>query len=313
MAKTFDYETAWLEVALSAFKRLSGAVHLALAETVSAAGALSQLSDCSMPWPEDGGKLRALFDRIDSAELAIASQTIHNYGHWWPGAPLTDGAPDLPGREIGGHWKFSHYADQVLRERAALPARGAGGRERGWGFAVHEGMIRLTWSDARSWHSREIAPATPEGLEQASQIRARIQAVIDSEQPDRRCTNDRGNIRYREMEKIARPDKGTDLYMIDEAGLSARKAARMPEPDRDKLKAEKIADRDKTIRIAEVQCKGYCWLIDHKFPTENAIFYSHTGRWAFGWRREIPADLKSRMLDQLSEFPGEYDFVEPRQ
>jgi hypothetical protein len=57
---------------------------------------------------------------------------------------------------------------------------------------------------------------------------------------------------------------------------------------------------------------GMLWLWEHNVPLDNVIYYSHTGRFAFGWRSPLAPEVRSRLLEILSEFPGEYDFAEPR-
>jgi hypothetical protein len=102
-------------------------------------------------------------------------------------------------------------------------------------------------------------------------------------------------------------------YLVEEAEMAARREARRPEPDREAMKARVI--REAAEKIAKMSAEetikrdGYVWLIENKIPTDNAIYYGHTGRWAFGWRKTFPEDLKGRMLDVLSEFPFDYDFV----
>lgn len=39
----------------------------------------------------------------------------------------------------------------------------------------------------------------------------------------------------------------------------------------------------------------------------NAIYYTHTQRWGFGWRKPLDAAAHSALLDVISEFPGDYD------
>lgn len=75
--------------------------------------------------------------------------------------------------------------------------------------------------------------------------------------------------------------------------------------------AEKKARLEKDYREAkeraEAEYKGFLWLVDHGINTDNVIYYSHTGRFCFGWRSPLTSEVKSRLLDEISEFPFEYE------
>jgi len=55
---------------------------------------------------------------------------------------------------------------------------------------------------------------------------------------------------------------------------------------------------------------GLIWLLDHDVNINNVIYYGHTGRFGFGWRTPVSADVKSALLDILCEFPFDYDIKE---
>lgn len=175
--REFDYARAWREVAAPGYMALSESV-LALVGTVAEkAGGLRQLPDCSMPWPEDGGELRRQFEAIPADELALAAHTVNYVGHWRPSASERGdfAAVVLPGSEVGASWKFTHYADQVLRGLLGLRERG---HDYGNGVHIeaHEGMLRVCYSSKHMWTWVECAPATPEGKVQAERYAARLRA-----------------------------------------------------------------------------------------------------------------------------------------
>lgn len=306
MAKTFDYARAWSERARPAYEALTQNLRDLVARVATEAGDLAQLSDCSMPWPE-GSNLAQAFDKIPAEWLSQAAEAVHDYGHWFPVGPRSVGAEVLP---AGASWKFSHYADQSLRARLGLPTRGDDGRSRGVSFAIHEGRIRLCYSSKDSWMWVELFLATETGLTEAKQVAGRVRSAVAAG----KTSIDQDNIAYTEIEALrATYPSLADQYMIDEADLSARHAAERPAPDR-KRQADKIRhEAELAIDAIKVKRDGELWLLDHGFDAENAIYYSHTGRWAFGWRKLIPDGLRSRMLDHLSEFPFDYDFVTPRE
>jgi hypothetical protein len=62
----------------------------------------------------------------------------------------------------------------------------------------------------------------------------------------------------------------------------------------------------------ETEYRGFLWLWEHSVNLENVIYYSHTGKFSFGWREPLSEAVKSRLLDLLCEFPYEYEFASKR-
>lgn len=62
-------------------------------------------------------------------------------------------------------------------------------------------------------------------------------------------------------------------------------------------------------RDAKTEHDGMLWLMDHGVKTDNVIFYTHTGRFGFGWRKPVDAEILSGLLDIISEFAFAYDIV----
>lgn len=61
------------------------------------------------------------------------------------------------------------------------------------------------------------------------------------------------------------------------------------------------------IANAEHEKTGMLWLLERGFKVHNVIYYSHTGRFCFGWREAIGPELESALLDAISEFGHAYD------
>lgn len=61
------------------------------------------------------------------------------------------------------------------------------------------------------------------------------------------------------------------------------------------------------IRNAETERAGMLWLMDHGINISNVIYYSHTGRFGFGWRQPLGGEVLSGLLDIITEFPFPYD------
>lgn len=77
-----------------------------------------------------------------------------------------------------------------------------------------------------------------------------------------------------------------------------------------KVRADILTRAEKTIAHATAERDGMLWLLDNALSTENAIFYSHTGRFGFGWRTPLSADQAKALRDHLEGFPAPYDIVE---
>lgn len=74
-------------------------------------------------------------------------------------------------------------------------------------------------------------------------------------------------------------------------------------PEAEKKAAELIEE-------ANIKTKAFTWLLDHEINIlDNVIFYTHTQRFGFGWREPFTPEVKSKLLDILSEFPFDYDFA----
>ena len=87
-------------------------------------------------------------------------------------------------------------------------------------------------------------------------------------------------------------------------GTTARGVARVA-----KMRADLTRERDKARADADTKCAGMLWLLDHVGASvvDNCIYYTHTGRFGFGWRTPVDAAVVSQLLDVISEFPFAYD------
>lgn len=306
--RAFDHEMAWAELARPAFEELPESIHQALAAVAEQADDLSQLPDLTMPWPANG-TLRAGFEALDSADLARAARVIYDYGRWWPSSSAGSDALTVPARSHGASWKFSHYADQILRERLSIPLWA---NRHGFSVEIHEGVIRLCYASKNEWNWAEIAPATADGLATARAEQARIQQAIAAAGVDR---FEALNILSREFDALRAKGNGapynTAPYMIEESAIAARQAKTRPAADTAKLIKQAREKCQATIDNATAERDGLIWLLEHGLDTKNAIYYNHTGRWAFGWYKPIDAETKSQMLDVLCEAPFDYDFTRP--
>lgn len=114
-----------------------------------------------MPWPEPGVRrpLKNIFWEVPSEFLADAARAFYFWGYWSPHNQSAMGA--------GASRKFADYADQVLREKLSLPRSFRG---RGIGYQVHEGYLRVCYSDEKNWRWNEFGRATLSTFERAQAV-----------------------------------------------------------------------------------------------------------------------------------------------
>lgn len=75
-----------------------------------------------------------------------------------------------------------------------------------------------------------------------------------------------------------------------------------------KIVPEAEAKAAKDIADSKIEQEGKNWLLDNNYRAiDNVIFYSHTQRWAFGWRNTLSEEEKSELETLLCEFPFDYD------
>jgi hypothetical protein len=169
-AGQFDFRRAWNEVAKPAFDALPQNLRDLYERICVECKDLHQESGTlNMPWPGDDpirwpyGSLRAVFDAVDAEWLAQAARVINCYGHWSPSGHVQAGG--------GGTWKFSNYADQILRERCGMNVVCAGKyKTSGITYQIHEGLLRVCYEDPHSWWWHEVGLGTPETYKRAQQF-----------------------------------------------------------------------------------------------------------------------------------------------
>ena len=63
----------------------------------------------------------------------------------------------------------------------------------------------------------------------------------------------------------------------------------------------------KGIENATTERDGMLWLLDHGINIDNVIYYSHTGRFCFGWREPLSKGEYSALVEITTEFLFDYD------
>lgn len=77
-----------------------------------------------------------------------------------------------------------------------------------------------------------------------------------------------------------------------------------------KLRRDIEAKRAKAMANATAEHDGMLWLLGHGFgqlAADNVIYYSHTSRFCFGWRKPLGEAELSTVLDFVSDFPFPYE------
>ena len=317
--KTFDYERAWHEVAAPAYAALPDSIRALYARVDLFASEKGQLSDTSMPWPKpndtDFGTLRAEF-AIDSAELAFAARVLYFVGHWYP----SSGRLVVPGRRNGSTWKFAKYADDVLADRLGLMSAHVASNP-GISLRVLEGAIRICYSSVNTWTWREVAPATPAGLQYVLATLLPIVRGYETIPAVGRANREARDARVQEdFERLPglvvwpstwAPFMDTARFMDDESAIRARSLAYLPESDRTaartKARASIVQTAARKIRDTEADRDITLWLFDRGHDVENVIYYAHKFTVCFGWRARLSAAEASEILDFISEFPWPYE------
>jgi len=151
----FDYEAAHNEVARPAYDALNQNLRDLYQEVAETCTACNQDNNLDVIWRDDD--LRQKFEAIPTLELSHAAKVVYYFGHWFPGGNPYPGA----------YWKFSGYADQVLRAKLELPRSD---HSRGFHYEVHQGSLRVCLSTAHNWQWEEIGSATRGTLVKASLI-----------------------------------------------------------------------------------------------------------------------------------------------
>lgn len=77
-------------------------------------------------------------------------------------------------------------------------------------------------------------------------------------------------------------------------------------------KADKIASIKAQIRGCKAELKGFQWLIAHDIPFDNVIYYTHSGKFNFGWRNCIAREEAAKLRLKLEGFPYAYEITEEK-
>lgn len=140
----FDYKRAWKELPEPQIMLLPREVHDLVQRVKDECGGFQQDENCDMRWPCDTTiehdaspieqrPLWKAFEAVPLPILAWAARVVYFWGHWGSSGCGSDGF----------HWKFSNYADQVIRTRLGLPRSDSYRGLKGVWYKVHDGSLRV--------------------------------------------------------------------------------------------------------------------------------------------------------------------------
>ena len=66
-------------------------------------------------------------------------------------------------------------------------------------------------------------------------------------------------------------------------------------------------EKDKLINQANIEYKGFKWLLDKGLNIDNVIFYNHSQVFCFGWKNGIEKSLINDIKQKLVKFPFAYE------
>jgi len=281
--REFNYEKAYFTQALTSYRKLSEKQADVIGKLLPLVKDLSQQKDLSIPVSDE---MKNILADLTCQEIAEISRTIYFIGHWKPGF-----VKPLFTNSSGESWKVANVCDQILRARfSPLPHN----------IQIHEGKFRVTFSNPDCWLWDEFGLATEKNLEifktcglgfGENSIENSAKVLIIQ------C----GDLWPDVDDMPTNPDYDNFLKLKRENDLVKLKNRH----------ADKLAKIQKDIEDSKVELKAFTWLIKNGIKEEyidNCIYYSHTGRFCFGWREKLTEKEKRELEGALCEFGFDYDF-----
>ncbi|MFA5346541.1 MAG: hypothetical protein WC294_00220 [Methanoregula sp.] len=294
--KNFDYEKAYFVQALPAFRGFNQAQKTAHDKLLPLVKDLTQQRvTLNIPVSDEMTSILSVLSCQEIAELSRASYFV---GHWKPGHvdPLFENS-------AGESWKISNVCDQILRSRF-LPysndADQSNPLQLPHNIQIHEGKFRVTFSNKNCWLWAEFGLATERNLtifktcglsfgENSIENGAKVLAIM--------C----GDL-WEDVDEMPGNREYDDF-------LTLKKAEALE--NLKKRHAVRLANIAKGIENSKIELAAFTWLIENGIKAEyieNCIYYSHTGRFCFGWRNPLTEAEKAELKGALCEFMFDYDF-----
>lgn len=279
----FNYEKAFFTQALPAFNQLTTKTREVHLKLILLVGDLRQGRDLNIPMTDP---IKELIESLSTKEIAELSRASYFVGHWKPGnveSPFEN--------KRGESWKIANCCDQILRKRLNTPHN----------IRIHEGKLRVTFSNKNCWLWEEFGLATEENL----------QVFKDCQLPFGESTLEKSAKKLASQIGDLWGDPDTELSNDAYLQFVKDKQEKKMKKLKDKasgLIAEAKQKADNLIKTAEIETEAYTYLIGNEyFDLDNVIYYAHTKRFCFGWRKPLEEKTKSLLSTILEEFPFDYD------
>lgn len=285
--RIFNYEKAYFVHALPAYKNFNEKQKKAHAALLLEVKDLQQGKDLNIPV---SNRMVDILRDLSCKEIAELSRASYFVGHWKPSFV----EPPFENKS-GESWKIADVCDQELRHRLNVP----------YGLQIHEGKLRVTYSDDNCWTWREFGLATEKNIEKFNEFR-KIHSFgyLSLEENARMLENICGDL-WIDVDLV----RNSDEYLLF---LKAKRERYIEKLNiRYTLKLEKLK---KERKDAKKELDAFLWLAQEgidEYYIENCIYYEYRDIFSFGWRDKLSEEERKTLKARLEGFPYPYEIVIP--
>jgi hypothetical protein len=286
----FNYKKAWQEVARPEFYKLPAIVRNIVAEIAEKYENIGQLKNLDMP------RIDSVWEKMEKLSdytLSKSAMVVYYFGHWFNGKH----AISEKYRKAGAAWKYANIADSILRARFNISRDGS----RGYGLAIVNGELRCTYSSVHTWTWECVGYAIKKDIEYARKTADEIQKIGEEKH-------------LAIVEKCKVPTVFSDVVTrfpilpgdndLTEKQLNA-KISKMEKTFRAE-NSLKVWKEQKSL--ARKKLDAEIWILKAGLDSDNLIYYKHTGRFSFGWRKSVYSNSE-KIKEKLVGFPWPIDVV----
>lgn len=286
----FDYVKAWFMYARPAVEAFNDHQMDAVKYLLPFVGELNQARDLNIPMSQE---IRESLEFLTDQELAEMARGLYYYGHWKPGHTKS-----IFGNSKGELWKIANLCDQILREQIK------GKFKTLYPCQIHEGTLRVTYSDKDNWIWEEFSLATKLNFSAFKRFNRNHPFGLDTLEINalklKELLGDMWNTNYEYMASYP----NSEIFEYPEY-LKLMKELKHKENEEDKLR--KLGEFRKRIEDAETEYLAYKWLIDRDIDCGNMIFYNHKDIFSFGWRKRLSEKEITELKEKLKGFPYKWE------
>jgi len=264
----FNYQKAYCVLALPAFESLSDIQKTVHKTMINLVQGLNQGKDLNIPTTKG---MKSVLDILSCQELSELSNVSYFVGHWYPGVikkPFEN--------TCGESWKISNVIDQVLRSRLDIHHN----------IQIQEGKLRVTFSSKYEWMWEEFGMATEKNLEifKTCGLSFGSKTLHESAEKLKELCGDL----WPDVETL--PSNGYYVEFLKK--LTEKKLENIKKQHEQKLK--KLG---KDVENAKIELQAFTWLIDNGIDYDNCIYYNHTEKFSFGWRKSL-TEIEKKYFDR---------------